>query len=113
MKILKYKTNLDPTKDAHQLCKDLEISLGVKLMVDDPDNPNEVQGYFNTSSDGAVEVCLYENDDITRINISPEHLKSKAFKKKNILKKTDLSDEEILTRCDNHFTGKGFTKHII
>ena len=129
MKILKFKKEQFDTNDAQKLVLDLEAELGVNLMNHNSKKPNNVHGYVNTSSDGDVEVYLYEQEDINDIVALPdEHeevieIEDKDKKKKvkrkyklkalsnNRYKKCNLTDTIIKTKCDNFFNGKGFKKH--
>lgn len=129
MKLLKYKASNFTTDSAHQLCLDLEASLGVNLMNHDPNNPNEVHGYFNTNSDGDIEVCLYEQEDIEAINAIPVSLteeieierdgkkvkerRTHARRAINVpLVRCALPDAVVVAKCDHEFiTKKGWKKH--
>lgn len=72
MRILKYTANQFDTDTAPALCAALEASLGLRLCVTDPLLPNDVHGFVNTSSDGGVEVHLYEPADCDAIEAKPE-----------------------------------------
>lgn len=128
MKTLKFKKYQFCTDDARTLCLELEAELGVNLMNKDSNNPNEVQGFMNTSSGGDVEVFLYEKEDIDAINALPETnteevevvkngkkvKEQRTYKiKENVpRKKCNLTDAVISQKCTNFFeTAKGFTKH--
>ena len=128
MKVLKYKKEQFNTDDANQVCLDLEAELGISLMNKDPKNPNEVQGYISTSSDGDIEVCLYEQKDIDAIDARPEMYiedvevekdgkkvkEKRTYKiKENVpRKKCSLTDEFLIEKCEAYFiNGKGFKRH--
>jgi hypothetical protein len=128
MKILKYKAEQFNANNAHQICLDLETQLGVNLMNHDTNNPNEVQGYINTSGDGDIEVCLYEQEDVDAINARPQTHTEEVIVEKNgkekkglrtyqtrsnvPLKKCGLSDEILIQKCNNYFVDiKGFKHH--
>jgi len=105
MKILKFKHDTeDPTKDAHQHCLDLEAATGLSLMNHDPLHPNEVHGYINTSSDGTVEVYLYEQEDVDAIVATPAHLKANVVVKKH----DDTFKDTLKDKFHQHMNDKGF-----
>jgi hypothetical protein len=77
MKTLRYKHSAEnPTENAHQHCLDVEAATGLSLMNHDPLNPNAVDGYMNTNSDGTVEFHLYEQADIDAIIALPLHIET-------------------------------------
>lgn len=67
MRSLHYTLNQFDTKDAHDLCMELEAALGVNLCVKDAKHPNDVHGCLNTDSDGNVEIFLYDAVDVDAI----------------------------------------------
>ncbi len=76
MKVLHFKLEEDVTKDAYEHCLDIEAELGINLMKKHANDTNEIHGYINTSSDGTIEVCLYEDEDLEHIAKLPAHLRS-------------------------------------
>lgn len=129
MRTIKYKKeNFDVTKDAAEILKEIEIELGIKLSNDNPNSPNEVQGYLNTSSEGAVEIYFYEQADIDFIDSLPEFNieeieierngkmvkeKRKYRIKENVpRKKCILPDNFLIERCNNYFLNKKGLKLI-
>lgn len=70
--------NDDPTPRAHQHCLDVEAATGLTLHNDDPANPRPVDGYVNTSSDGTIEVCLYEAIDVAWLDAMPEEVEQEV-----------------------------------
>ena len=71
MRILKYKADAFNPDDAPALCAALETALGLNLCVHDPNAPNDVHGYLNTSAEG-VEVHLYDAEDAAAIEAMPQ-----------------------------------------
>jgi hypothetical protein len=139
MKIIKFKKEQFNTDDAHQLCLDVEKELGVSLMNKDPKNPNDVHGYINTSGDGTVEVCLYEQEDVDfivarpmtnteRVKVGERDVIVKGKSQKEDIfeertyniqalpnekyKKCEIADNQIKTKLNKvMITDKGFAKH--
>ena len=72
MRILKYKANTFNTDEAPVVCAALEAQLGLNLCVHDPNAPNDVHGYLNTSGDGEIEVYLYDAEDCDAIEATPD-----------------------------------------
>lgn len=76
MKILTYKFNTDITDSLESHILDIEKELGVHLMKHSVDDTAPIHGHVNASSDGKIEVCLYEESDIKVLDQTEAHLKS-------------------------------------
>ena len=98
MRVLKYRRNDFDTTEAHGLCMELEAVLGVALCVKDAANPNPVDGYFNTSSDGTVEVCLYEAADAAAIEATPQSVRFAACPRCG-REQNDWTDPDVCEDC--------------
>lgn len=62
MKIIKYKLENYKVTEAQTLCEQVETQTGLKLhacFVGDT-----VDGFINTDSEGNIEICLYEEEDL-------------------------------------------------
>ena len=76
MKILTYKFDTDITDSLESHILDIEKELGVHLMKHSVDDTAPIHGHVNASSDGKIEVCLYEESDIKVLDQTEAHLKS-------------------------------------
>lgn len=76
MKILTYKFDTDITDSLEAHILDIEKELGVHLMKHSVDDTAPIHGHVNASSDGKIEVCLYEESDIKVLDQTEAHLKS-------------------------------------
>jgi hypothetical protein len=116
MKKLIYQAEHFNTDDAHAVMLELETELGINLSVKDAKNPNVVHGYVNTSSDGTIEVCLYEAADVTRIDAMPQYKvdeklvlrKVKEFE--GIYRKASIADITLKSKVESVLSKRGMTK---
>lgn len=91
MKTIKLKKNdRDPTHDAQGICDLIEKQFGVALCNRSATIPNDVHGYLETSSDGSISICLYEQKDVNEMN--PTSFANLAI--------TSFDDEEILKNLE-------------
>lgn len=105
MRIYHYKhDNEDPTKIAVDLVGEIETALGLKLQVDNGDEPNDVHGYMNTSGDGDVIVYLYDQPDIDAIQALPDE----AVRHRDIQKVHPISEQEAHDKITNVLEQKGY-----
>ena len=142
MRKLVYQADKFDTKDAHAVMLELEAELGINLSVKDAKNPNVVHGYVNTSSDsvvyhpvmgidkdglpvkisetveqipGSVEVYLYEQTDVTKIDAIPQYRtdeKLRLIKQREytgIYRKCELLDGALRTGIESVLSKRGLT----
>lgn len=62
MKIIKYQMGNYNVSEAQTLCEQIEAQTGLKLHADFVGDT--VDGFLNTDSDGNIEICLYEAEDL-------------------------------------------------
>jgi hypothetical protein len=99
-------TNLADPSSAHALCLELQTRLGVKLMA--AASGDTVDGFMTTSGNGTVEVCLYEDRDMTHIRELPA-TKRTAVTAYRVTRKTDAELVAVVTACLK--TERSFTDH--
>lgn len=63
MKTISIRVDSDPTSGAEAICTLVEAKLGVLLHAD-RDHGSTVQGHVNTSSNGKIDITLYEAADV-------------------------------------------------
>ena len=115
MKIIVVKKDGFDTRDAHAVMLELEAELGVNLHVADPKNPNQVHGFVNTSGDGTVEVHLYEDADVQKIDAAPQLRVDPVSKSlvrtrehNGIYRTAEKTDSALVAGVENVMTRRGF-----
>jgi hypothetical protein len=63
MKIIKYQIENYNINEAQTLCEQIETQTGLKLHA--AFEGDTVEGFLNTDSNGNIEICLYEAEDLT------------------------------------------------
>lgn len=95
MKIITYKFDTDITDTLESHIIDIETELGVHLMKHSVDDTAPIHGHVNISSDGKMEVFLYEDSDVEILNKTDAHLKSHDNYACAGLNKTEAQDTMI------------------
>jgi hypothetical protein len=107
MRVLKFRhENGHDTQQAHAMVSDLEQRLGVKLMAHAPGGT--VDGYVNTFSDGTVEVCLYDDEDLVAIAALPAGHKAGSVQ----YRATSKADAVLVAQAATYLKNeRGFADH--